>query len=65
MTATIAQYFTLVFSKMIEARMKQAQRYIQNSRAVQELSAMTDKELADIGIHRNDIQRIIYGKEAN
>lgn len=65
MTATIAQYFVLVFNKIIEARMKEAQRYIQNSRVIKELNAMTDKELADIGIHRNDIKRIVYGKEAD
>lgn len=65
MTATITNFFVTAFRNIMEAQMKEAQRYVQNSRAYKELNAMTDKELADIGIHRHDIKRIVYGKEAN
>mgnify|MGYP005992125311 FL=1 len=44
-----------VFNAFIESRQKEANRRI----AMMQLSAMTDRELNDIGIGRGDIRRVV------
>ena len=53
------QWLKKVFIKMIEARQAEADRRI----AMMQLSAMTDRELNDIGIGRGDIKRVVYETE--
>jgi uncharacterized protein YjiS (DUF1127 family) len=38
------------------------QRWARYGRVVQELSCLSDRELADIGINRSDIDRIARGQ---
>lgn len=41
---------------------KAFRKYLEHDRQVQELRAMTDRELSDIGIHRLDIPRLVRGE---
>ena len=50
------EWFKKLFIKFIEARQAEANRRI----AMMQLSAMTDRELNDIGIGRGDIRRVVY-----
>ena len=50
------EWLKKLFIKFIEARQAEANRRI----AMMHLSAMTDRELNDIGIGRGDIRRVIY-----
>ena len=49
------QWFKKIFIAFIEARQAEANRRI----AMMQLSAMTDRELNDIGIGRGDIRRVV------
>ncbi|WP_342641955.1 DUF1127 domain-containing protein [Rhodoligotrophos ferricapiens] len=49
------------FSSRILARVK---RYIELSRAERELDQLDDRLLADIGLNRGDIRRMVWGAEA-
>lgn len=53
--------FKNFIKKLIKARQEQANRRI----AVMQLSALTDKELHDIGVNRCDIKRVAYGSKSD
>ena len=50
------EWFKKLFIALIKARQDEANRRI----AMMQLSAMTDRELNDIGIGRGDIRRVVY-----
>jgi len=60
--------FKRILAAIIKAKQTQADRIILQmrcSQAYRELLRMDERELADIGIHRNDIKRIAYDKNFN
>jgi len=50
------QFLKRALAALIKARQAEANRRI----AMMQLSAMTDRELNDIGIGRGDIRRVVY-----
>ena len=48
-----------------EARAKQIMKFHSSYKALSQLSAMSDKELRDIGITRGDIPHVAFGNMSN
>lgn len=48
-----------------EARAKQIMKFHSSYKALSQLSAMSDKELRDIGIKRGDIPHVAFGNMSN
>lgn len=40
-------------------------RYVKRSRAASQLEALDDRLLADIGVSRSDIHRLVWGEKCN
>ncbi|HEY7763470.1 MAG TPA: DUF1127 domain-containing protein [Aestuariivirgaceae bacterium] len=40
-------------------------RYVKRSRAASQLEALDDRLLADIGVSRSDIHRLVWGEQCN
>ena len=50
---------------MFETLKKRVVRYKTNKSAIRELHGMTDRDLADIGISRYDIERVVKESYSN
>lgn len=50
---------------MFETLKKRVVRYKTNKSAIRELHSLTDRDLADIGIKRYDIERVVTSYYAN